>query len=188
MPIVVAAASVGNRCCDLGEYFSYSPAVPLNTGVGGREKRRRLLYSHRPPGYLAKSRNIFDCHSQENSVLPSPKVEARDPARHPRMRSLTHRMIWFRMSVVPELNPGALPRYAGICTSENIRSDSHSPGAGPGGVSVSPFVEEAVRVCRPHLGTAWVPQPCRKGRNGRNTSEGGGEERRGGGEDKALRR
>lgn len=121
-------------------------------------------------------------------MLPSPKVEARDPARQPRIRSLTHRMIWFRMSVGPELNPGSLPRYADICASENIRSDSRSPSAGPRGVSVSPFVEEAVRVCRPQLGTVWVPQPCRKGRNGRNTSEGGGEGRRGGGEDKALHR
>lgn len=43
-------------------------------------------------------------------------------------------------------------------------------------------------MCRLQLGTMWVPQPCRKGRNGRNTSEGGGEERRGGGEDKALHR
>lgn len=49
----------------------------LNTGRQGKEV---ILHPPRTQGYLAKSRNIFDCHSREDSVLPSPETEARDPA------------------------------------------------------------------------------------------------------------
>lgn len=53
MPIVVAAASVGNKCSDLGGYFSYSPAVPLNTG-GRQGKEEEVILLPPPSGIFGK--------------------------------------------------------------------------------------------------------------------------------------
>lgn len=50
----------------------------LNTGRQG--KGEVILPPTPTQGYLAKSRNIFDCHSREDSVFPSPETEARGPA------------------------------------------------------------------------------------------------------------
>lgn len=53
--------------------------------MGEAGKRGEGYFTTPPPQsqrYLAEFRSIFDGHSWEESVPPSPKMEARDPADH----------------------------------------------------------------------------------------------------------
>ena len=81
---VAVAVSVEHQHYDLGNISLLCSSASQHGG--GREKRRRLFNPHPPQGYLSKPRNIFDCHSWEDAVLPSPKMRARDPAKHRTMQ------------------------------------------------------------------------------------------------------